>query len=112
MNPGGDLGVSIEQWSDIESRDALLPGIDGVFFASSNTQSFASEEARAVFRERWLGRYLTHDPAWAFVALDRERNVLGYLAGSLDDPALTPPLSRSWPTSPVERGRCRAVMTR
>lgn len=72
------------------ARAALQRGLDDVFFQSSNTKSFASEESRRAFRDRWLGRYLTHDPRWAYVALTPDGRVAGYLVGSLDDPALTP----------------------
>lgn len=67
-----------------------MPGIDAVFFQSSNTQSFADAAARAAFRERWLGRYLHHDSQWAYVALAENGDVAGYLVGSLDDPAVSP----------------------
>ena len=65
-------------------------GLDAIFFASSNTTSFASDEARALFRERWLGRYLTYDPQWTYVAMTSGGDVAGYLAGCLEDPARTP----------------------
>ena len=45
--------------------------------------------ARADFRERWLGRYLTHDAGWAYVAVAADATVAGYLVASLDDPART-----------------------
>ncbi len=81
--------VQIIRYAD-RARDAgLLAGIDRVFFESSNTQSFASEDARQAFRERWLGRYLVHDPEFAYVALARDQTVAGYLVASLDDPART-----------------------
>ncbi len=60
-----------------------------IFFAASGTQSFASPDAKIAFQERWLGRYLTFDPGLVFVALGDEGMVVGYLAGSFDDPAST-----------------------
>lgn len=60
--------------------------IESIFFAASDVRVFSSDEARAAFRERWLGRYLEHDPAHVYVALSEGR-VAGYLAGCLDDPA-------------------------
>ena len=65
-------------------------GLDAVFFASSNTQEFANDAARQEFRERWLGRYLRHDPNWAYVAVAANGAVVGYLVASVSDPALTP----------------------
>ncbi|MEQ1697940.1 MAG: GNAT family N-acetyltransferase [Hyphomicrobiaceae bacterium] len=63
--------------------------VERIFFAASGTKAFACEAAREAFRERWLGRYLTHDAQHVFVALDAARRVVGYLVGSLDDPART-----------------------
>lgn len=67
----------------------VIEQIDEIFFTSSATQKFSSPEVREAFRERWLGRYLTSDPDWFYVAVSKDR-VVGYLAGSIDDPALTP----------------------
>jgi GNAT superfamily N-acetyltransferase len=81
--------IKIRPYFGLENKTSVLQGIDTVFFQSSNTQTFASDEARAAFRERWLGRYLTNDPGWAYVALTDDGDVAGYLVGSLDDPART-----------------------
>ena len=86
----GTNELQIYRYADLERGPVLSNGIDSVFFESSNTQTFASGAAREAFRERWLGRYLTHDPAWAYVALSDEATVAGYLVASLDDPARTP----------------------
>lgn len=77
----------IVRWCDFADPNGVVPGIDAVFFAASNTQSFAGEDARTQFRERWLGRYLAYDAGHVFVALDEDGAVAGYLAGSFDDPA-------------------------
>lgn len=69
---------------------ASLAAIDRVFFASSNTNSFASERDRHAFRERWLGRYLERFPSCCLVATTGDDAVIGYLVGSLDDPARDP----------------------
>lgn len=65
--------------------------IERIFFQSSATKTFASDDARAAFQERWLGRYLAHDAAHAFLAVvapgTADEMIAGYLAGSLDDPA-------------------------
>lgn len=89
-------GLQIERYADVLAArtpggcDGLRRALDDIFFASSNTQSFASPQTRADFRERWLGRYLAHDPQWAYVALTPMGAVAGYLAGCVDDPARTP----------------------
>ncbi len=68
----------------------MLPALDAIFFEASATKSFASEKERQAFRERWLGRYLEHDPEWVYLALNANDTLVGYLLGSLDDPARTP----------------------
>jgi GNAT superfamily N-acetyltransferase len=80
----------IYRFKDVVQWPGVLSGIDDVFFQSSNTQHFTTDEARALFRERWLGRYLAHDARWCYVAMDANREVVGYLVASLDDPARTP----------------------
>lgn len=89
---GGDITVS--RWAELANRDRLIEGIEQVFFAASATQSFANAAARAAFRERWLGRYLEHDPEFVYVALrsaahdqQNDGGVAGYLIGARDDPA-------------------------
>jgi len=69
---------------------AGLAAIDRIFFVSSATQDFASEAERGAFRERWLGRYLTHFPDGCFVALGANDRVLGYVCGATSDPAREP----------------------
>jgi GNAT superfamily N-acetyltransferase len=85
--------VEIRRWdllSATPERDRLIDGIERVFFSSSLRQSFESAEERDAFRERWLGRYLLHFPQYAWVALDDSRHAVGYLVGSLGDPARDP----------------------
>lgn len=90
----GDADVHLRRWSDLDlpSQTALLPELDLIFFDASLTKTFASPTARAQFRERWLGRYLTQDPTLAHLALaapaaSGRRALLGYLVGAFDDPA-------------------------
>lgn len=87
------LPVVIRPYLDVQHLAATMPGIDAVFFQSSNTQAFDGETARAAFRERWLGRYLAQDPRWAYIALTDSGDVAGYLVGCTDDPAVTPRFS-------------------
>ncbi len=68
----------------------LEDAIEGLFFAASNTQDFSSEAERTAHRSRWLTRYLEHYGHAFFLALSPEGELLGYLAGALDDPARTP----------------------
>lgn len=78
-------GVLDRVWSPDQ-----LAEIDHVFFSSSATQEFASPADRAVFRERWLGRYLLGDAAHAFVAMGAGDRIVGYVVGTIEDPARDP----------------------
>jgi GNAT superfamily N-acetyltransferase len=82
-------GTVIGTYAELQALPGLEAGLDAVFFAASNVTSFESGKARAEFRERWLGRYLAHDPHLALVALSPDDEVLGYVVGAIDDPALT-----------------------
>ncbi len=82
-------GISICRLSEIADKDSLMPALDAIFFEASATKSFAGAKERAAFRERWLGRYLAHEPQWAYVARDADGVVAGYLVGSIDDPRLS-----------------------
>lgn len=84
--------VTICRWDLIAEpeRTSLRPALDHVFFSSSATQSFASADAKSAFHERWLGRYLRHFPQYAHVARDSEGQAIGYVIGSLADPAQDP----------------------
>jgi GNAT superfamily N-acetyltransferase len=79
--------IGITAFGDDTTNDARAD-IERIFFASAGRTTFADEEERSAFRERWLGRYLIHDRAHAFVARVSESGaVIGYLVGCLDDPA-------------------------
>lgn len=88
--------VEICRWDGLASEpegpvhDRRIAEIDRIFFTSSATQSFASSDAKAAFRERWLGRYLRHFPQHAFVATAPGGEIVGYVIGSLKDPAYDP----------------------
>jgi GNAT superfamily N-acetyltransferase len=79
--------VTIRRWTNVADQRRLIPEIDKVFFEASGTKIFAGAADRAAFRERWLGRYLSQEPDWAYVALDGDATVAGYLVGSIEDPA-------------------------
>jgi GNAT superfamily N-acetyltransferase len=70
---------------------SLAAQLDSIFFEATGTKTFSSDEERAAFRERWLGRYLLQDAQHAFLAVvgaAPQETVAGYLVGSVDDPAL------------------------
>lgn len=79
--------VAFRRWRDVRRAADLIPQLDAIFFEASNTKSFASEEARAAFRERWFGRYLRDYPDWAYLALADDGTVAGYLVAALDEPS-------------------------
>lgn len=81
--------VVIRRYAELEPSPELSAGLDAVFFEASNTKTFPSVDAREKFRERWLGRYLVHDPQLAHVALGPSGAVIGYVIGAVDDPALS-----------------------
>jgi ribosomal protein S18 acetylase RimI-like enzyme len=80
------LDVFIRRWSEIPDSQRLVPQLDAIFYESSNTKVFAGGAERAAFRERWLGKYLTGEPQFAYVALTGGGAVAGYLVGSLSAP--------------------------
>jgi GNAT superfamily N-acetyltransferase len=84
---GGQFSVT--PYAALAHRDGLGGELDAIFFEASETRTFPSAEARAAFRERWLGRYLRHYPGEALLALARGQRVAGYLVGCLEDPAAT-----------------------
>lgn len=83
---------TIERWNAV-AQDKLLPSLEALFFTTSRTKDFASESERRAFQDRWLGRYLLHDPHLAHLALLPGGTLAGYLVGCLEDPALTPRFS-------------------
>ena len=80
----------IEEYDDAALARAA---VDDIFFATSRTRSFPSDAARTAFHGRWLGRYLENWPGLCFVAQSEAGDVTGYLAGCLDNPALSPDFS-------------------
>lgn len=67
-----------------------LEQIHEIFFSSSLRQMFADEAERSEFLDRWLGRYLRDEPQHAFLALDGNGRIAGYVVGALGDPATDP----------------------
>lgn len=86
-------GIRVLKFADLAEADRPMAAIDRIFFEASNVKSFESDEARAAFRDRWLGRFLDFDGQHAFVAVDPDGEAIGYVVGSLDDPATTPRFS-------------------
>lgn len=83
--------IDVCRWSEIAASDELVAALDHIFYEASATKSFASPEVRAAFRERWLGRYLVHEPHLAFLAFTGSGHspdvLAGYVVGALEDPA-------------------------
>ena len=80
----------IARWLDLPSIEESYDQIVEIFFEASATKSFATTAAREAFLERWLGRYLMLFPEHAFIATDAGGEALGYIVGSLEDPAEDP----------------------
>jgi ribosomal protein S18 acetylase RimI-like enzyme len=75
--------VAIRRWADVDDSGRLNEQLDSIFFEASGTKTFADDAARAAFRERWFGRYLSQFPQWAYLALTPDGTVAGYLVGAL-----------------------------
>ena len=73
-----------------ERRVKIIPALDVLFFATSNTQDFTSAEEKTAFRETWLGRYMSDYPEHFYLAMSDSEELMGYLAGAPDNPAQTP----------------------
>lgn len=82
--------VTIEPFAAIAGDASAMAALDEIFFATSLTKTFKDASARAAFRERWLGRYLTVYPECCFVAVSTSGVPLGYICGSLQDPSQDP----------------------
>lgn len=82
--------IEVVSYTEVATDAAAAAALDDVFFTSSNTRTFADPSARAAFRERWLGRFLTQFAGSCFVAVTRQGDVTGYICGSLQDPARDP----------------------
>jgi GNAT superfamily N-acetyltransferase len=65
-------------------------GLDPIFFDASLTRDFSGDEAKAAFRERWLGRFLDRWPELTHVAVDERGLFTGYIVGAHVDPAIDP----------------------
>jgi GNAT superfamily N-acetyltransferase len=63
-----------------------LSPIDEIFFATSPSAKTLLPDERQPFKERWLGRYITHNIESFFVAITEVGTVAGYLAGCLHNP--------------------------
>lgn len=77
--------VSVRRWAEVAHPERLTDQIDAIFFEASGTKSFAGDDAREAFRERWLARYLVQHPQWAYLAMTPDGTVAGYLVGALDE---------------------------
>ncbi|MDH4982678.1 GNAT family N-acetyltransferase [Hyphomicrobium sp. D-2] len=76
----------IVRWGEIPHREQLHEELDAIFFEASGTKSFADDEARVQFRDRWFGRYLREYPQWAYLAITGDGEIAGYLVGAIDEP--------------------------
>ena len=65
----------------------LLAQVDAIFWETTSRVPPPGPE-RDAFRERWLGRYLGGGSDVVLLATTRENQVVGYLVGALDNPAL------------------------
>jgi len=50
--------VKTQRADEVADFASCLGDIDDIFFQSSATRDFCSQEEKQTFRERWLGRYI------------------------------------------------------
>lgn len=82
--------VKVVPYASVAADPVAAAAIDDIFFTSSMTQTFADAQARVAFRERWLGRFLQHFPQSCYIAIADDGCPVGYICGSLRDPARDP----------------------
>ncbi|MEZ5850678.1 MAG: GNAT family N-acetyltransferase [Hyphomicrobiaceae bacterium] len=82
--------ATLARLTDLPDWPQRLTDFDPIFFEASATTSFRSEEAKAAFRRRWLGRYLETWPHLTHVALGPGGLLLGYIVGAHENPATDP----------------------
>lgn len=94
MSPPADEperhGTAIHRLTDLDDWRHRVGELDPIFFESSLTRTFADEDTRTAFRERWLGRFLKHWPELAHVAIGTDGDIIGYIIGCHGDPARDP----------------------
>lgn len=84
------FAITIARLTDVPDWPRRTDELDPIFFEASATRSFADENTRAAFRERWLGRYLLRYAELAHVALGESGALVGYIVGAHGDPAQDP----------------------
>jgi len=73
---------AIVRLTDLAGWRDLTAALDPIFFEASLTKSFTDANARAAFRERWLGRFLDLWPELAHIAIGPEGTPVGYIVGT------------------------------
>lgn len=61
---------------------SLAPQLEDIFFESSTVKSFSTPIKRAQFYYKYLGFYLEHYPDFIWVALNEDKQCIGYLLGA------------------------------
>ncbi len=81
--------IRVCRWLELEGSTSQQRQVDSIFFETAGTKVFADDTQKNKFYERWIGRYLSHDPQWFYVLVSDDGSVAGYLAGCIDNPAET-----------------------
>lgn len=79
--------ITVVPYTEFSARERADSILNSIFYEASSVQSFATEEFRTAFRDRWLGRFLRLYGDHAFLAVDSAGQVVGYVVGATDDPA-------------------------
>jgi len=76
--------------TDLADPAPALQALEEIFFESSARTSFASEDERTAFRERWTGYYLRRQRRHVLLWQAPDRSFAGYLTGCTDSEGAQP----------------------
>lgn len=86
----------IARWASLPSPGAVVPALEAIMIEAGG-RAFPPGHERNAFVERWLGRFLAHDPRCVLLLVRRTAgahlrptepaDIAGYLVGATDDPS-------------------------
>lgn len=91
--------INIVDLSSVTLTAERLAELDEIFFTSSARTSFADDDDRQSFRQRWLGFYINDAAALNLVAVDASDRIVGYILSA------TAELKAGKPRDPLETVR-------
>lgn len=87
-----DNRIAIAPLAPLLKAPQSVAELDYIFFEAARRQRFCDEKEKAIFRERWLGRYLGEDANHGFAAVEtppgaEPSRIVAYVVGSYENPA-------------------------